>query len=452
MMGIIGGEYDEQTKEVKFNPNKTILSNMQVYSENDVISDLDIPAISKWIELAPIKEIKDSHISQDYTIAGVRTPTKITFYSQGMIIRHRIRENKSLHNLSVNGFKVVSTAFTFKSIANISSYLNGRVSADAGARNAKILDLDYNDFYVDAVSNNAEKFLPSSNGGANEYVQDFNLASPLKIAAGANAEDKLMVFWAMPTKVRKALRNTNIYLNASIDGATVVSGDMPKMSLLSVYGSKHKSVPELDNQRSFTSGHSAIMTSTIERPKLAIEYMDEYNLKSKQQVYAIRNGVPVYGNQFDNSLATERATAHDWTSTSALRYYTAVESVKQNFQGYHMPTYEEFCGILPFTILDNTGNTIINFTPNRPASEKTSKSLKGKGLQLQIKNQRFATEGSVWNMGNYNDPNSYSYAVLFENWNGDNKMRVAYRYSYQNATDANVLGMGATYPEIAVMP
>ncbi len=484
MTAVIGGKYDEATKHFDFDPNKTTAPALSVKTETELFSGLDIPALAKWTKLAPLVNVTDANtgtttVNFDYKQGSTtRTPIRLTFYSQGMLIRHRIAENKTNHTIVVKGFKVVTNSFSFKGYYDLSgtygkTYLEKSVTTITGNRNSQMFNWSAFDAKSGCITEESKKFLPASNNSRPEWHLDVTLAQPLTLAPNATAKDKVMVFWAMPIGIDASVRKTNIYLNAVIEGEPAITADQPKMMLLNTYGSKHEMV-----QRQFQSGDAAYMTSVIERPKLGAEYVAEHNLKTKQKFtidpatglpmlrnnpHTIKNmpGTTAYtyvtGSSSEFAGTGNQKDSFGFNETSMLRYKYAVESANA-INGWHLPSYKEMCTILPgfdgeeFINVDAIGQDYQvreDKYSTAPATLIPSPVDPTKTLDVKLG----ANEGSTTIIVHNDRVNDVTYAIHFKDFtpNGEAKTdsyQIAYRYRFLDNPNTEVSAINsATYPD-----
>ncbi len=364
-LGIIGGTWNKETKELSFK------SSASQPITKDELGELDVPAISKWVELPEMK-IEDGKHYLDYPkdyedkIAYDKY-TKTTFYTQGMLFRYKIDENASNYDMSIKGLTISSTAMVFGTTYKLDKANLEALNTAPNERNTNLLRYD--------LETPAEhKFFPKTNKTDNEYQVKLNLPEALNINAKAQ-NDKYILFWAMPNETETSNYRTAIYLDTEVSGGNGALLDVNKaktfmgfddtgytseqttpatnrLQLLPVFYSTHEG-------KTFADGKTlALKTNKIIRPKLPIEYMADYNIKSKQ-TYIFKTEKTTHpwvdlwwlpeGLNFVRGVSNEMDNKHSISSYTDCIYKEGIEAVNNypEYQGYHTPSLYEYSAVLP---------------------------------------------------------------------------------------------------------
>lgn len=387
IMGIIGGTWNEGTKKVSISTEdiKTL--------DKDTAIDLNVPAVSKWVEIPT--NGNGEFIFQDGNTTV--TYSQMPFHSQGALIQHKIGGNTSAYQktLQVSSFTVVSTAFSFEGHYDLSkANLPPLNNSTAGHKHGGMLK------WV-ASGESGTKEYAATNAGIAEYEHEFQL--PTSIQPGAQGTPDVMTFWVMPTGQTVGKARTNVFVKASAEAGA------PKMLRLPGYGKNHDKVLQ--------TGDFAKITSVLHRPKLAIEYMAEYNVRRQEMADGTFWGD--VGTEKPTKLSNRFASSHGRESVSAL-FYNEAEAT--SIPGYHLPTIEEWAGVFP------TGNTDgLRFKPSGVTSPTT---FPKKTIVATVAGKTNSYGFQLRQTPSVNGRKGFgtAYVLHFIDDANGNKMRVAYRY------------------------
>lgn len=398
-MGVVGGEWNEQTKKLSLSTNEIKTTNM-----NEKI-ELNVPAVSKWVEIPTANSGEFIFQKEGQRVVY----TQIPFHSQGALLQHRISENTSEHDMNISGFTVVSTAFSFAGyydLSNLPPVDNSRL----GHKHSSALS------WVPEGENAAKEYIETNKTIA-EYSHKFTLPQSISVPAKSRVQSpEVATFWVMPTGQELGKARTNVFIEATIPGEA-----KPAVTRLPTYGNNHKAL--------LRSGDLGALTSVIHRPKLAIEYMAEYNV--------LRNEVPLpwdnVGDQRVNGSSGKFATNHGLQAGSSLRW---PEAKSHGIAGYHLPTRPEWEGVIPFG--KNGGKELLYF--NKTSTEK--------GLTKLVQVGKDTSPIQVGMEISNRDANTV-YAIHFIDDAEGNKMRVAYRYRIAENPDMPNMA-GKTVSQVVV--
>lgn len=399
VMGLIGGEWDEANKQLRLSTNA--ISTTEVSSP----VSLNVPAISPWVEL-PTNEIPDPQVYR-YTL--------VPFQAQGALIHHKIERNDSDHDVTARGFLVVSTAFCFGGHYDLSPSQLPAVGAPLGHKQQDQLN-----FVPETPTPNKE--YAHTHSSTPEYHHDFAYPQPLVVKANsAGNASKVATFWVMPLKPTTAPLRTNIFLRAEIAGQL-----SPSVHRLPTYGRHHTSA--------ISNGSATPLRSVIVRPKLAIEYMAEYNMK--------RNETPQpwdkAGDRRNLESSRQMATSHGLEAGTGATWDAAKS---HGIAGHHLPTPEEWRGIIPF---GKTNDQRLNLKPAGTAGEAPGTQTPTT-LPVQVRGEMANVGFQIKNV----PEEKTSYAIHFTEDATGNKRRVAYRYrSIPNPAFGHYLGTIAQRVEV----
>lgn len=378
IMGVIGGTWDATTKQLRVSTE-----NIKTLDKGTDIS-LDVPAVSKWVEIPTDGNGQFTFQDGKTTV----TYTQMPFHSQGALVQHKVDNNTSEHNLSISAFSVVSTAFSFEGHYDLST-LPSVNNTTAGVKNATMLK------WVPS-GESAIKEYSVTNASIPEYAHTFQLPQTLTVQKNSTGDaNKVMTFWVMPTGQSLDKARTNIFVQATAAGGSY----SPKTLRLPAYGKNHTKV--------LKNGDFATLNSVLHRPKLAIEYMAEYNIKRNDEN-------PVWGEigTTKNFASSKRfASSHGLEAATDLRWN---EAQNHGIVGYHLPSLSEWEGIIPSTGA-NGEKVNVKTTSNFPM---VPKNVSVGGLPQSVKFQTKA------------DGVKTAYALHFIDDANGNKMRVAYRYRF----------------------
>lgn len=389
IMGVIGGEWNEATKRLNVVPDIPSSPDLVTNNNKTLRKEMRVPAVSKWVRIPT--NAQGEFVFQDGS--EVVTYTSMPFQAQGALIQHRIDRNTSKSRMRLWGFKMVSTAFSFEGYFDLSpANLAPLNNSTAGHKNSGMLQ------WV-ATGENTDKEYPVTNADVTEYVKDFRMAAGVDIAPESQVDQNLVAtIWVMPTGVDLEKARTNVFLDVVPSGR---GWNPESTSRLPSYGANHTKL--------LKTGDFAKITSVIHRPKLAIEYMAEYNVRRNDQT---RQWETV-GDQRVEGSSRIFATGHGPEADSELRW---LEAKNHGIMGYHLPTRPEWEGVIPMASTDADGR--LNFKQDGDKYEVTKNVQVGLGatpapVGLHIKN-----DGA----------NKTVYAIHFIDDATGNKMRVAYRY------------------------
>lgn len=398
IMGVIGGTWDNESKQLAVSTE-----NIQTLHKATKVN-LNVPAVSKWVEI-PTNSKGEFIFQEENNI----TYSQMPFHSQGALVQHKIAGNTSEHDMRIGSFTVVSTAFSFKGHYDLSvNQLPALDNSSAGHKHSGMLK-----WIASGASENKEYVFTNAN--ITEYKHTFQLPEELVSAASSTGDgDKVMTFWVMPTGQEVGKARTNVFLDATASGGSYA----PKVRHLPSYGKNHDKI--------LKNGDFAKITSVIHRPKLAIEYMAEYNVRRNNKV---RDWVKA-GDLRENGSSREFAEDHGVNAASELRW---LEAKEHGINGYHLPTRPEWEGVIPFGQNDNER---INLK-NDATPVTMTKNVRVGGVDATVQMIR-----------KIDAANKTAYAIHFIGNNSGNKMRVAYRYRVLDNPDMPSEWLGKDVPTL----
>lgn len=393
IMGVIGGNWNEATKKLELSTED--ISSLNIKEK----VSLNVPAVSKWVEIPTNPTNGEFEFQKDN---GTPVYSQMPFHTQGAIIEHKIQENQSNYDLRISSFTVISTAFSFEGAYDLSNEKLPPVdNSRLGTKHDKAL------IWL-SKGENANNEYSHSNINIKEYTHEFALPNDLVIDANSIGDKNLvMSFWVMPTNISASDTKTNIFLKT-----TSKDTNAPSMQKIASYGKKHGKL--------LKNGDYTELVSIINRPKLAIEYMAEYNVRRNNEA---RDWNSIGSSRVSGSSG-KFATNHGIEAVSELKWE---EALNHGISNYHLPTLKEFEGILPMraTRIGRNGKNAINnyakdkgLSPNETDTKSYSTSVEGNGTIMDV---NVKTKGNGTNT---------AYAIHFINDANANNMRVAYRYRY----------------------
>ncbi len=426
-LGIIGGTWDEGRKALSF----TSTASKAIAEDEEV--ELEVPAISKWEELPRLVKKQGG---QGYYIAteeGKATGISTVFHTQGLLVRYKIKRNSSDYNFTINGLKLTSTAMAFGLTYDLRAESLRNLSMVADDRCSNLID------YTLTPAVTSAKFFPKSNENLAEYQTYLALPQTLTIDAGAR-NDKYILFWTMPTAVAKRAYRTAIYLDANVSGGSrpldknTARYDQNHFRLLPAFYSRHR--------QTLTNGASIkLITEELMRPKLPIEYMATHNMKSKQnyaynlfglQHWTLRDG---YG-QRQLGASNQFARKHSFESFTDISNREALEET--NIENYHIPSFDEFSGVLPMSgeyrsnpIIDFKTRTRGAYTEHRVPFKIMADNNRERPMLIRV----------------YNTGSNVTYTIQhISAENPDHNMMLACRFSWEDNPDYQVQAQSSSYP------
>ncbi len=368
-LGIIGGSWNEASKTLDF----SALQKLNLMGTNEQI-ELDIPAISDWTELPPVRQDTDGcHLDYELDEAGQVKPIHLKFFTQGLLLRYHIRANNTGHRLKVKGFKCVSSVFAFQA------------SYELSKDKLKSLDFTPDDRCTNLLSYtlgnpSAEKFFPHSNETVQEFQKDFLIDGGLELD-NAQESQQYVMFWAMPTGVETAQYRTAVYLDAELQGANNL--EKSSFKFLPAYYSNHEA-------KLISSGNSfAIVSASVKRPKLPIEYMAKHNLASLQKYNKNSDGHWVLKEgryKLVEGCSTNFAKGYNHKSFTDVRWdeFNAVAN-DSKLSTWHLPSVKEFAGVLPMS-----SGAILSLKANNGGDYSIPSQIKATNenatMQVRVKN------------------------------------------------------------------
>lgn len=393
IMGIIGGTWDEKTKKLSMS-SESISS----LDKNGKII-MNMPVFSRWVEI-PTETDGQFKFQKGNTNVVY---SKMSFQSQGALIQHSFKGNTSAHNMTISSFTVVSTAFSFQGYFNLAKL--PAFNSTGGNKNSTL-------FTWVPEAENTNKEYANTNASVKEYKKEFTLPTPITINAGSKGNaNQVMTFWVMPTGVDLTKSRTNVFVKATAPNS-------PKMLRLPSYGKKHTAL--------LKTGDVGELKSELHRPKLAIEYMADYNIKRK---YNGANDWGAAGTRKPAGSTNQFANNHGRDAVSGLTFPEA-RAAAAAMTGYHLPTTEEWAGVLPLGGTQEGGTEGLYLKPSSQITSNITYSQKDVVVKVgsttatykyQLKQTPSSYNGGKNGLGT-------AYALHFVGANG-NTMRVAYRYS-----------------------
>lgn len=369
VMGIIGGTYNATQKRISFTAPKGLVSPRSVGGAQ--VLDFDMPYTSRWIEAETTRLSGKTYVRVKKTTANPEG--RLGFKPRGFVLGVSLSNKMSQALLNLNKFKLLSTQIRSKGYFNLSDEVAVGSFSAWSYEDANSLQISRFDYRAKRIESNQS--LPLQYTWA--IAEEREVAEPLtRVLVDIKLADANQRYKANPTYLRTALNGTT---------------------------------KGTDSKIKFQNGKNYLFVPEVRRPKMALEYVADYNIGPISGVFA---------NTHSNSIEEANST----------RLYTANQAIAMTMpEGYILPTKDQMRGIIP----------PVNVRPGSPNPNLRgvvyADATQASGNRLNPEQILIEEDTNTYNSGYYsfrynNSGKRVAYGVRYQG-NGDYLLS-AWRYQY----------------------
>lgn len=381
MMGIIGGAYDERTKRISFKAPTGLVAPTKV--GKDEVLDFDMPYASRWQEAEKVTVNKTAYVLLKKK-AGSKEDTRMSFKPRGFVLGVSLSNKMAQALVQLNKFKLQSTQIRSAGYFDVDAEAVADRFMAWNYLDANVLQMSRFDYKADRIGSN--QALPMRYTWA--IAEERAVATPLtRVLVDIRLEEARQRYKANPTYLRTALNGTT---------------------------------KSTDSQIKFENGKNYLFVPEVRRPKMAIEYVADYNIGPIPGVFAETHS---------NSV----------TEANSTRLYTVNDAIAMTMpEGYILPTKDQMRGIMPpVNVRPGSPNPALRGVVYADATQASGNRLNPE--QILIEEDTNVYNSDYYSFKYDNSGKRVAYGVRFKG-NGDHLLS-AWRYQYHE-TNTQAGGQG----------